>query len=45
MTVRSEPVPSLLQIDAKKEQLSVAKRELKSAKADAKARHDEKNRK
>lgn len=35
----------LLQIDAKKEQLSAAKRELKSAKADAKVRKDEKSKK
>lgn len=35
----------LLQIDAKKAQLSAAKRELKSAKADAKVRRDEKSKK
>lgn len=35
----------ILQIDAKKEQLSAAKRELKSAKADAKVRKDEKSKK
>lgn len=35
----------LNQIDAKKEQLADAKRELKSAKADAKVRRDEKSKK
>lgn len=35
----------LLQIDAKRDQLSDAKRELKSAKADAKVRKDEKSKK
>lgn len=34
-----------LQIDDKKEKLSAAKRELKSAKADAKVRDDEKSKK
>lgn len=37
--------PFSLQIDAKREQLSDAKRELKSAKADAKVRRDEKSKK
>lgn len=37
--------PSPPQIDAKKDQLSDAKRELKSAKADAKVRKDEKSKK
>lgn len=36
---------SVYQIDAKRDQLSDAKRELKSAKADAKVRKDEKSKK
>lgn len=44
-SVFTHALPFSLQIDAKREQLSDAKRELKSAKADAKVRRDEKSKK